>query len=223
MDEKGLNIDMLLDEEVNKIEDEISNKFGKQEIKEESELRINEPLKIKDPGRSGSKAELIQKYYEMCKVAGREPIAESKLKRFTKAEITKLMAEIMNQEIAGEKVAKKEDGREERIAEMNPENLNLMAEGLFQMNLAFCSLLETGSEFIKEKTYDVALLKGWADKISERRAALINIFKQIYADYKETIDKVLSPIVQWTIVMGQTGTSVMFENIQKKNSIFEEK
>ena len=90
------------------------------------------------------------------------------------------------------------------------------------MNLAFCSIFETGSQYVKHKTYDIAVLEGWCEKVTKNKNNLIHIFKQIYADYRETFDKYLNPVTQWSIVMLQTAAITVTDNIKKKKEISKE-
>jgi len=225
----SLNVDMLLDSEIREMENSILEKQStdKKEVRiEESKDEIPEappkPAKAKSP----TKPQLIENYQKLAQESGREIESEARLQRMTKSELTKKIAELMNQEIGGESPpaeAEKIAGdiqlmKQESMQQFNPEKLNLVAESIFNMNLAFCSIIETGTNhpIIKDKTFGVAALEGWTSKVYSNKTRLVEIFRLMYADYKETFDKYLSPVVQWSIVMIQTGTETAITNFKKK-------
>jgi len=86
------------------------------------------------------------------------------------------------------------------------------------LNLALVSTLETVSVKLKDKTSGIALLENWTNKVNGKKKELLVIFALMYKDYKAEFDKYLSPVVQYSIVMLQTGTSCAIENYSKKKS-----
>lgn len=216
------DIDFLLDSEKEQIQKELSEKYtdnGKEEK--------NEPDHITDPNKK-KKAELIEDFMKMQAEAGREDYTEKNLKRMTKPEIIKLIANFMNTEImekaseTEKKIIEGEDGKPEIIEvpknELSSEKLQLVAEGIFAINFALCSVMETASTQFKSKTWDIPLLEKWTEKVSGKKKELIIIFTQMYIDYKAEFDKYLSPVVQWSIIMMQTGAQTVLENVKKKKS-----
>lgn len=227
------DIDFILEDEKKRIEEEMVNKYdldknGKEEKDEEPERqeKIDKPEKIRDPNKK-KKDELINDFLEMQKIAGKDEYTDTKLRRMNKAEIIKLIANYMNESISGDKsteVEKKvkidENGCpvivETPKFELNADKLMLVAEGIFQINLAFTSVLENASVHLKHKTYDIAVLEKWTEKVAGKKKELLIIFSQMYLDYKVEFDKYLSPLVQYAIIMIQTGAECALTNLKKK-------
>lgn len=222
---ENLNVDMLLDSEINKIQEDILGSQSNEE-KTPTEAKPEQP-KVKKL----TKSELVEQYIKLGSAANVEIESEARIKRMTKTELTKKIAELMNRELGGASYTPAEEfenpfneppigdtkehpRRQPQV--MSPEQLNLVAEGLFQMNAALCSLFESGSHAIKSKTYNVALLENWTQNVYNKKTELVCIFKQMYVDYKDVFDKYLSPMVQWTMIMIQTGTITVFNNLKKK-------
>jgi hypothetical protein len=218
----NISVDFLLDSEIQDLEKNLHDKYGKQEIIEELPQTENKNVEAPEINKKTTKAQLISNYIELCNAAKLEYEPENKLKRYTKQELIKKIADVMNFKIADVPLNETaiRDEKPQQI-ELNPEKLNLVAEGLFQMNIALCSVFETGSQYIKHKTYDVAVLENWTMKVAGKHNELVNIFRQMYMDYKETFDKYLSPVVQWSVIMLQTSATTVIENIKKKKEITE--
>jgi hypothetical protein len=239
----NLNVDMLLDNEIKEIENTILEKQNPpMELKDNGKLEIpNVPplqskigeTKVKMP----TKTELIDNYIKLGQVSNYEIESEARLKRMTKNELTKKIAELMNRELGGqqltsnpgegeiaEDIQRMKAGEKPKLStQQTTEQLSFITECLFQFNMTLCVALENGSELIKHKTNNTALLEGWSSKIMERKAHLITIFNQIYADHKDTIDVYLSPIAQWVTLMFMTGGITIASNIKKKQETLEGK
>lgn len=226
------DIEFLLEDEKKKIEEQIMNKHNIEPVKSDKEEKDNdEPIKPKttDINKRKKKNELIADYLNMIKLKGIEnpEWTESKLRRLNKDEIIKLISNFMNEEIADSKTEKKIKIDEEtgmpviiempKSVELNGDKLALVAEGIFQINLALVSTLETASHYVKHKTYDIAVLEEWTQKVADKKKELLIIFSQMYLDYKVEFDKYLSPIVQYSIIMLQTGAQCVVSNLKKKN------
>lgn len=85
------------------------------------------------------------------------------------------------------------------------------------MNQVLVSLLETGSAYAKDKTGGIAVLENWSQKTLEKKQQFLDVFKLIYKDYKAELDKYLSPVVQYSILMGNSAAEVIVANIKKRN------
>lgn len=211
------DINFLLDEEKKNIEEDILKKHTAD--KEE----INEPINKPENLNKKKKSDLINEFLKLQEVSGGGEWDEKKLKRLNKDEIIKLIANFMNakmNETETKIIENAETGKPE-IIEIQKEGLSgekllLVSEGLFQINLAFAGLLESGSVYFKNRTYDIALLENFTKKLENRKKDLIIIFSQIYCDYKAELDKYLSPLVQYSIVMFQSASTTIIENLDKK-------
>jgi len=226
------DIDFLLEQEKQNIEKDILEKYngagptpsisckdmGDENEKgeaNETEHKEKEPDLLKK-----KKFDLIEDLIKLHQEAGVElTISETKLKRMTKQEIIKLIANFMNREIGGsggEVAQTSEKGREGPQMELDPEKLHLAAEGIFMLNLALVSTLETASIKLKDKTSGIALLENWTTRVNDKKKELLIIFSMLYKDYKVEFDRYLSPAVQYAIVMLQTGATCAIENYNKK-------
>jgi len=242
------NVDFLLEQEKQDIEQDIVNKYlepdeqinniqtnQKEELNTKIELTLedhkNDQIKknkeqlIKEASHK-TKKELIEKFIQLQETKGEVLITETKLKRLKKDEILKLIADFANEvlqdkqpSISTESIDNKPAINTSQTVQINPDQLNLIAESLFNMNLALVSSLETGSIYLKDKTSNIPLLENWSKRVVERKQNFLLIFKSIYADYKIQLDKYLSPIVQYSIIMTQTAAESIIENVkQKKNN-----
>lgn len=213
------DIDFLLEEEKRNIEEDILKKHTND--KEEADITDSKP-KSQDLNKK-KKSDLINEFLKLQEVSGGGEWDEKKLKRLNKDEIIKLIANFMNAKIneTETKIIENEETGKPEIVEIKKEGLTgekllLVSEGLFQINLAFAGLLESGSVYFKNRTYDIALLENFTRKLENRKKDLIIIFSQIYCDYKAELDKYLSPLVQYSIVMFQSASTTIIENLDKK-------
>lgn len=188
-----------------------------------------------DPKKK-KKYELVDDFMKLQEERGDIKIERKKLERMTKGAIIKEMAEYVNEVILPTKPlspsAQSADGIEEinntptehfADGELNPHQLELVSHGLFQMNQVLVSLLETGSAYAKDKTGGIAVLENWSQKTLEKKQQFLDVFKLIYKDYKVELDKYLSPVVQYSILMGNSAAEVIVANIKKKKELSQQK
>lgn len=218
------DINFLLDEEKKNIEEDILKKHTAD--KEE----INEPINKPENLNKKKKSDLINEFLKLQEVSGGGEWDEKKLKRLNKDEIIKLIANFMNAKINETETKifeNPETGKPEIVElpknEMTGEKLNLIAHGIFSINMALVQICETGSNYLKDKTYGISVLEGWSGKINDRKQDLIIIFSQLYFQYKDEFDKYLSPFSQYLIIMAQSATSTAIENLKKKKEPQNEK
>jgi hypothetical protein len=201
-------------------------------ISEMNEEKKEVKERIKGNSRK-TKRELIEDYLELQKSQGVETHTEAELKKLTKPEILKLVAEFANKSLEPKLEPKaprvEEPGVEGELKKESPPELSidpiamrfdLIAGGMFNLNMALFSCLETGSFYLKDRTGDVALLEDLTKNSMAKREAFIVVFKQIYRDYKEELDVYLSPVSQYAILTTQVITETIFKNVacKKKNS-----
>lgn len=236
-----MDIDFLLDEEKRKMEQSVLNTFAspvsngekdeKDEIIEETgfsdnTLTDNEIKKAVavDPKKK-KKAELIDDFMELQ--GDNIVIERKKLERMTKGVILKEMANYVNEAMLETKQKEEQQQQEEQVkfaeGELNPHQLELVSNGLFQMNQVLISLLETGSQYAKDKTGGIAVLENWSQRTLEKKQQFLDVFKLIYKDYKVELDKYLSPVVQYAILMGNSAAEVIVTNIKKKKEQSQQK
>lgn len=237
-----MDIDFLLEEEKRNIEQQVLTEFDsplhsslprkeEKEGKEETticdksyvpnpEKKIEIEIKPVDPLKK-KKADLIDDFLKLQEENGVIKIERKKLERMTKGVIIKEIANYMNEAMTsslprkeGEEEEKEQE--QEQLTELNPNQLELVSIGLFQMNQVLISLLETGSHYAKDKTGGIAVLEGWANNSLKKREQFIAVFRLIYKDYKVQLDKYLSPVVQYAILMGNSAAEVIVTNVKKK-------
>ena len=245
-----MEIDFLLDEEKRKMEQSVLSSFTttapsfsqnekneKDEIEEKTDfldntLTDNEIKKAVsvDPKKK-KKAELIDDFMLMQEQRGEIKIERKKLERMTKGVILKEMAEFMNEAILPKNEIPIENLNNTPFSpcenvnegELNPHQLELVSNGLFQMNQVLISLLETGSQYAKDKTGGIAVLENWSQNTLQKKQQFLDVFKLIYKDYKVELDKYLSPVVQYSILMGNSAAEVIVTNIKKKKDQLQQK
>lgn len=243
LENNNIKVDFLLDAEKKDIEKEILNKLaGKvvQEIKieEKKDEKVGEvkplPVIATTTSKEVTKAKLVEQFIELQKSQGEVKYSANKLKHMKRDDIIQLIANYSNQILIGEtaqkgleNLANAENNENKPVTEsaipgvatpipqISTEQLDVVANGIFGINMALISILETGSHALKEKTGNVALLESWAERAAQKKEAFLFIFKQIYKDYKNEIDKYLSPVAQYGIIMAQTATETIIINIKK--------
>ena len=246
-----MEIDFFLEEEKRKMEQAVLGSFtpspeknekedqeGKEEINEtlilDNTLTDNEIKKAVtvDPKKK-KKFELVDDFMKLQEEKGYIKIEKKKLERMTKGAILKEMAEYVNEAILPTSSSSQGDENIENMnntpkehyaeGELNPHQLELVSQGLFQMNQVLVSLLETGSQYAKDKTGGIAVLENWSHKTLEKKQQFLDVFKLIYKDYKVELDKYLSPVVQYSILMGNSAAEVIVTNIKKKKDLSQQK
>ncbi len=247
-----MEIDFLLEDEKRKMEQSVLSSFSskpasgiendeKEEIEEKKTMILDNTLSDKDIEKSitvdpkkKKKYELVDDFMKLQEERGDIKIERKKLERMTKGAIIKEMAEYVNEVILPTKPQQNnENDHIENInntptehfadGELNPHQLELVSHGLFQMNQVLVSLLETGSAYAKDKTGGIAVLENWSQKTLEKKQQFLDVFKLIYKDYKVELDKYLSPVVQYSILMGNSAAEVIVANIKKKKELSQQK
>jgi hypothetical protein len=222
-------------------------KGEKGEIKEKRTLILDNTLTDQEIEKAVSvdpkkkkKFELVDDFMALQKEKGELKFERKKLERMTKGAILKEMAEYVNETILptsspqcgsranlheSEEVTNMNNTPAEHYenGELNPHQLELVSQGLFQMNQVLISLLETGSQYAKDKTGGIAVLENWSAKTLEKKQQFLDVFKLIYKDYKLELDKYLSPVVQYSILMGNSAAEVIVTNIKKKKDLSQQK
>lgn len=203
------------DVEKNSIEVEILNTISHEHQQQEKEKEVEQPTKLK--------CELIADFIGLQKTQGNIVYNEKKLKKLTKPEIIKLIAEFSNNVLSNET----ENGTEPFSNESGIENLpdatavvaqkfELIGTGIYNLNLAMMSMLETGSVIFKERTGDVAVLENLTKSIERRREAYIGVFKQLYSQYKNELDIYLTPLSMYCMLTSQVIIETIALNVAQK-------
>ncbi len=219
-------IDFLLEKEKEEIVEEILEK---------NKPIVNETVK-KDKEAKKTKTDLIIEFMDLQEKGGKILYKEHQLKRQTKQEILKHLAEYANDVLINKEPssvqsseshigdpAKVESTPAVQNGALDPNQMNMIAEGLFNMNLALVSTLETSSVYFKDKTGDIALLANWSEKVVNKRQQFMEVFKQIYAKHRLEMDKYMSPVVLYGVLMTQSAAEAVYSNVQEKKKRSETK
>lgn len=173
----------------------------------QTQTELPPPPPLIDMNVNRTKKELIDTVLELQdKLKIENPQPESQLKKLRKIELEKRLAELAD---SGLKKAQQEMIQ----AAVTPGGI---AEQLFVMNVALCSLSETISGRFKEQTGDVNILEGWREKVIQQKEDFLPILQRIYTDHKPVIDRYVSPVSQWGFIMLSTATSTVIDNTRKK-------
>ena len=216
--------DFILDSEKKQIEvkilEAVEAKQHIEEAKKESEKDIQQKS-LKKP-----KATLISEFIELQKTVctkdkdGLEILEypESALKKLTKPEIIKLIANYANRKIETNFLpdVKTLIDVNASPAKANMSLEDLMALGMHNMNICALSILEVGGHLLKEKTGNFNLLENLPKEAEERKEAFMVVFRQIYKENQEQVNMYLSPIVQYGILLSQCATITICKNTVKK-------
>ena len=207
-------VDMLLDNEKSDIENALVEKFQKQPKSEVIYDDVeNNPLKGK------KKYELISDVRNLEEKLGKEVTAESKLNRLTKVQLSKKLAELMNESILGEKVEENES--EERI-QVTANMSGIIAENMYAIHSVLISGLEVGVNSLSDKTGGIELFKGLSKKNEDRKNQFIPVFRQLYEKYKNQIDDYVNPVALYIAMIGGMCTETAVSNYSKKKTNSEE-
>lgn len=220
--------DFLLDSEKKDIEEKVLNEVKKDETIKEIISESNMDKGISQtagiPTMELTKKELVQQFLDLQKTQGKTTYSEAVIKKMTKLQIIKLIANYTNEVIGGEAISETVNRTPEELREIKTqellrtaEGLNIIAEGIFNMNLAFVSGTESLSVYFKGRTKDIAVLEGFTDNVIKRKEAFMAVFKGIYMNYKPEFDKYLSPTVQYAMIMLQVAAITIAGNVKKKD------
>lgn len=154
-----------------------------------------------------TKIDLINDIMKVEAENGGEVTDEKKLKRMTKQELEKHLAESLNRKLAP-------------IVGVSPQaskvDSALAVRSLNNFNLLAVHLLEQTSINFKDKTAGVALLEGWTKKTREMEKELADVFRAIIEKYGNSVQQYMDPLVQYAMVMTTTASMVVAENYGKK-------
>lgn len=219
------SVDFLLDEEIKNIQNNVVEKYehltslsstcslkNKEEKSEKSET--NEEV---EEVKKKTKTDIIDDIRKLEVELGLKPQTDNKLKRLTKQELLRNLANMMNENFHKTQV---EEQIKEEIQEQKNEviqnNSKQVAVGLFMMHSLVLEGLEALSINYKSKTQDIALLEGASEKNKAAKENLIKVFEQIYLKYNTQIDTYLNPMIQYAIITSSILVSSAAENIKKK-------
>lgn len=201
MEEEEPTISSLLESEKEEIEDSILKKFNREEVVPIT-LDVNQK----------KKHEIIEDIHKIQKELNLEITPESKLKRKTKPELIKIMAEIMNKQIEPEPETATEEEKTERTENM----LGLITENMFTIHSMLVGFGETASESLKHKTNDVSILKGISERNQKKKPQLLEIFKAMYGKYKSEMDQFLTPLAMYVMAVSTLVVETATDNMIKK-------
>jgi hypothetical protein len=202
----------LLDTEKAEIETKILETIQKEhEIVEE----IQEKKKM-------TKAKLIEEFIALQKSQGEIKYEENVLKKMTKADLIKKIANYSNEKISSN-FPPPDNGNNSTQTVLGAMSTapaqsvdELMAVGIYQMNLCVVKVLETLGHTMREQTRDINVLENLSDDVEQRKEAFLVIFKQIYLENKDVMVQYLTPMNQYFILMSQLISTTAFKNIAKK-------
>lgn len=219
------SVDFLLDEEIKNIQNNVAEKYEhltthqdeniphSDEKSEKSEKLDEEEKETKKK----TKTDIIDDIRKLEVELGLKPQTDNKLKRLTKQELLRNLANMMNENFHKTQV---EEQIKEEIQEQKNEviqnNSKQVAVGLFMMHSLVLEGLEALSINYKSKTQDIALLEGASEKNKAAKENLIKVFEQIYLKYNTQIDTYLNPMIQYAIITSSILVSSAAENIKKK-------
>lgn len=207
-------VDFLLEKEKEKVEDDL--------IKELNEIHTESKKEV-ITAKTKTKKELVDKFMELQEAANNIKFTRAVLNKMRKDDIIKNIANYANDTITTTPSNELEKG--ETPLPNKPEggqdaralyHLDSIATAMFNINLAVVNMAEGASGLCKNKTNGIDLLEGWSKSVIDKKEAFMTIFKLIYADYKMDIDKYLSPVVQYAIIMSQSAAEVLIKNVAKK-------
>lgn len=190
------------------------------ETVEQEKHEIIETPKIEIPKRKPRKDELVTKILELNKAAGKE-IQAYKLRRMKLKDLEKMLGEhtekIVKENLSKELLNNLQD--KAKLPQIGNDVLeNAGVQGLYNMNLLVCALLEITSIKFEEKLHG-ATLEGWAKDIeTNKKDELKAILKAIYQQHREVVDKYCSPVAIWGMFMMMSGASIVKENFKKKQT-----
>lgn len=165
-----------------------------------------------DPSKR-TKDQIISDILKLQEALGRNDHVEYALKRRKKADLLEILGGLVKSaatEVTG--LSEKKASIEEKTAGYTESIVN----NLFAMNLLVVEGVERVGERFKDKTGGVHLLEGYRNEVMAKREALLPILQKIYTDNKVEIDKYMSPIAMWAMVMISCASNVAISNSKKK-------
>lgn len=223
--------ELLLEDEKKKIEAKIFEVIEQKKEQEEKKVEIEKDVNAKSLKKS--KIQLINEFLELQKTVAKKDEkgdyilehTEYNLKKLTKPEIIKLIAEYANKKLSNDFTEKIESATSQ-VSKDPSKPLpieDLMALGMHNMNMCVLSILEATGNAFKHKTGDFNVLEDLTGEAEKKREAFLVIFKQIYKDHATEINTYLSPLVQYGIILTQCCTTTIIKNCTKKKEVAETK
>lgn len=201
----NLSISYLLDSEKQEIEKTINEKYNN-EVKDE----VEKPKSFEKQ----TKSDIIEGIYSAQETLGIEKTSRNKLNKMTKKELIKLFGELTNQVMAPPQ--KPSVDKPQLPEEKSGNAFESIANSMFLMHTLLISGIEKTSEVYKEKTYGVNLMDGLSERNLRKKQDFIEIFKKLYAEYKDSIDPVVSPVSLYLMTVTSMSFEIGIENYEKK-------
>jgi hypothetical protein len=211
-----MNPEAILDSEIQEMEKTIISEFQPQPAEDGEKIPPPPKEKAKKPF---TKAELIKDILDLETKIGGEISDEKKLRRLTKTELEKHMAEIINGQATknpyAQSLAPLPDIPEAKAgAEGNDTKIAIRT--LNNINLTLVAIAENLSISFKEKTAGIELLKGWTNKVKNMDSELNEVFAMILQKYGANIQKYVDPLASYAIIMMSSASVVVNENYREK-------
>lgn len=151
---------------------------------------------------------------KVCKELGKKPPTvrwfKSSKKAVLEEHLKKLVAELAEKATVGKLQEKK---REQMLKDPSS---SLEVRSLYNANFLACNLLEKVSVAVKDKTFDIALLEGWCEEISNNREQLCIIYAELLDKYGNQITQFVDPVAKLGIVMVTSAAAAVVKNVKKK-------
>jgi hypothetical protein len=189
---------------------------GKEEIDSSylsniSEDDINLEKEIKK-----TKSEIIQDIQIVEQKLGIEISQESKLKRLTKKDLLKKLAEYINSPESYMKTEAKPEQPQNNNNNVAIGETEYYAKTLVQMNARMVGLFEALSISYKDKTMGVELLEGWSENINRAESELQIVFTEMVKKYGVNIKRYIDPVTHYGMIMTSSAMLCVATNVQKK-------
>jgi hypothetical protein len=194
---------------------------GKEEMEENPKVFSDESPNHLDSSveKKQTKTDIIDDIRALEVQLGIKPQTDNKLKRLTKQELLKNLANMMNENFHKTQVEEQiKEVQEEEKKEAVMNNSKQVAHGLFMMHSLVIEGLEALSINYKSKTQDIPLLDGAGEKNKAAKENLVKVFEAIYLKYNIQIDTYLNPMIQYAIITSSILVSSAAENIKKKKA-----
>lgn len=99
----------------------------------------------------------------------------------------------------------------------NPEK-NVTVKSLYNANLLVCGILERVTGAMQERTWDINMLDGFMEETSKNRESLMLVFAEIVEEYGAEIQKYVSPINKYAMIMLISAGNTVHNNVAKKKA-----
>lgn len=157
---------------------------------------------------------------DMCAELG-EPRPKSTFFRKTKAVLEDKVQELTKK--LEEKAFNQGIDKKRRMEMLEHPEKNPAAVTLYNLNYIASQTFESISIAAKEKTFNIAVLEGFCDGITKKRDQFLRVFARLTEEHGEIINKYLSPVTEYALLMLATAAPVIKDNIKKKKKSSDEK